>query len=129
MPLKLPTWLGVGAVIVVLLAGAPYAHGQRQTERFIPLGQSPGLSGNATAIGVIETANSAARTISVAGHTVRVTDQTRIWLDRSRMKLTTLDGSFADLQRGRRVEVMPDGGKPGAPAAWIKVEISDGSSR
>lgn len=124
----MPRWFGIAAMIAALLAGASYAHGQQQTERYIPLGQSPGLSGKATDIGVIEAADSAAHTITVAGsgapRTVKMTDQTRIWLDRSRMKLSTLDGSFADLQPGRRVEVMPDGGKPGASAAWIKVEIT-----
>ena len=124
----MPRLFGIAAMIALLLAGASYAHGQKQTERYIPVGQSPGLSGKVTGIGVIETANAASRTITVARGaerwTVRLTDQTRIWLDRSRMKLTALDGSFADLQPGRRVEVMPDGGKPGAPAAWIKVEMT-----
>lgn len=131
----MPRWLGIVAMFAALLAGASFAHGQKQTERYIPLGQSPGLSGKATDIGVIEAADSAARTITVAGsgarRTVRVTNQTRIWLDRSRMKLTTLDGSFADLQRGHRVEVMPGGAERDAPAVWIKVEniAADGSAR
>jgi hypothetical protein len=122
-------------MIVALLAGASHAHGQKETERFIPLGQSPGLSGKVTDVGVIEAADAGARTITVARGdqrgTVRVAGQTRIWLDRSRMKLTTLDGTFTDLQRGRRVEVMPAGPGPGAAAEWIKVEITaaDGPGR
>jgi len=124
----MPRLFGVTAVIALVLAGASYAHGQKQTERYIPVGQSPGLSGKVTTIGVIEAANGAARTVTLARgaerQTVRLTDQTRIWLDRSRIKLTTIDGSFADLQSGRRAEVMPEGGTPGAPAAWIKVEVT-----
>ncbi|MCG6876291.1 MAG: DUF5666 domain-containing protein [Betaproteobacteria bacterium] len=129
--LNVSKWLGVATVIAAMLAGASYAHGQKQTERYIPLGQSPGLSGKTTALGVVESANSAARAITVAGRTFRVTERTRIWLDRSRIKLTTQDGSFADLQPGRRVEVMPESGTPGAPAAWIKVEMtaSGGANR
>ncbi len=127
----MPRWLAIAAVIAALLAGASYAHGQRQTERYIPLGQSPGLSGKVTYLGAIEAADPAARTITVARQTIRVNDQTRIWLDRSRMKLTTLDGSFADLQPGRRIEVMPAGSDRGAPAAWIKIELTgtDGPAR
>jgi len=120
--------LAFAALVAALVAGASHAHGQKLTERYIPIGQSPGLSGKVTAIGVIEAANAGAKTIAVARggeqRLIRVTDRTRIWLDRSRAKLTTLDGTFADLLPGRRVEVMPEDGTPGAPAAWIKVETT-----
>jgi len=131
----MPRLLGIVAVTVALVAGASHAHGQKQTERYIPVGQSPGVSGKLTHVGVIEAADAGARTITVARdgerRPVRVTGATRIWLDRSRVKRTTLDGTFADLQRGRRVEVMPAGPAPGAEAAWIKVEIiaADGPGR
>ena len=124
----MPSWLGIAIVLAALVVGVSHAHGQKQTERYIPLGQSPGLSGKATGIGLIEAVDAAARTITVGGRTVAVTGATRIWLDRSRLKLTTLDGSFADLQRGRRVEVMPDAATPGASALWIKVEMPAGAA-
>jgi hypothetical protein len=124
----MPRWLGIAVMVAALLASASYAHGQKQTERFIPLGRSPGLSGKVTHVGTVEAADAGARTIIVAWgdhrYTSRVTAQTSIWLDRSRLKLTTLDGTFADLQRGRRVEVMPAGPGPGAAAEWVKVEIT-----
>ena len=72
-------------------------------------------------------ANSTARTVTVtdpAGpRTVRVTDQTRIWLDRSKLKQTNQTGSFADLQKGRRVEVRYQDAATRQVADWIKVEV------
>jgi len=124
----MPRFLAIAVVIVALIAGASHAHGQKSTERFIPVGQSPGLSGKVTYIGAIAAADAGTRTITMTRdgerHAFGVTGETRIWLDRSRMKLTTLDGGFADLRRGRRIELMPAGPGPGASAEWIKVEIT-----
>lgn len=115
--------------IVALLAGISFAHGQKQTERYIPLGQSPGLSGKYTHIGTVEAADAKTRTITVAStdrrYAVTVTERTRIWLDRSRLKLTMLAGSFADLKLGGRIEVKPEGTEQGSFAEWIKVEITE----
>lgn len=121
-------WTAVATLAVALVATASHAHGQKATERFIPVGQSPGLSGKVTYYGTIESADAGARTIAVGRDGGRrafaVTDATRIWLDRSRLKRTTLDGSFADLRPGRRIEVMPAAPGPGTTAEWIKVEVT-----
>ena len=44
---------GIG-LVVALLCGVSHVHGQKATERYIPIGQSPGLSGKYTYIGSIE---------------------------------------------------------------------------
>jgi hypothetical protein len=114
-------------VLAALLANFSFAHGQKQTERFIPVGQSPGVSGKSTWIGTIEATDPKARTITLAQgerrYTVAVTERTRIWLDRSRLKLTALNGSYGDLQPGRRVEVKYGDAKREGIAEWIKVQM------
>ncbi len=127
--------IGVVAIGVLLLGGTPYAHGQKATEMFVPLGQSPGLSGKVTIIGSIETISARNRTIVVTGSagswSVQVTKRTQIWLDRSTLRLSSQNGTFADLRKGRLVEVKYEGSKRKSkgPAEWIKVEITKPSAK
>jgi len=118
---------GTGVVIAAFCA-IPYAHGQKATERYIPLGQSPGVSQKYTSIGEISHVDPAARTVTVteqAGRrTLRITDKTRIWLDRTKLKQANLTGSFADLQTGRRIEVKYEDPERREAADWVKVEIA-----
>jgi hypothetical protein len=118
------------AVVIAAFCAMSHAHAQRATERYIPLGQSPGVSQKLTWIGEIADADESKRTVTIvepAGRrTVGITEKTRIWLDRTKLKQPNLAGSFADLQKGRRVEV-----KLQAPesqgrrvADWVKVEIA-----
>ena len=44
-------------IAVLLWGSAPSAHGQRATEMYVPVGQSPGVSGKYTVVGKIETIN------------------------------------------------------------------------
>lgn len=119
-------------LLVALLASFSFAHGQKQTERYIPLGQSPGVSGKSTRIGTIEATDPKARTVTLAladrRHTVALTERTRIWLDRSRLKQTALSGSYGDLRPGRRVEVKYEDPQRARIAEWIKVEITEPGS-
>jgi len=118
-------------VIAVLVWGsASSAHGQKATEMYIPLGQSPGASGKHTVIGKIEALDLQNRTVTIAGssgrHTATITSRTKIWLDRSTLKLTNQKGTSSDLQVGRTVEVKYEDPKQmGKGAAeWIKVQLT-----
>ena len=109
-------------------AAAPSA--QMVTEQYIPIGQSPGLSGKHTVIGKLQSVNPQEKTCTVAGTTgalnVRITERTKIWLDRSKLRQPNLTGTLADLRPGATVEVKPEGHQGGvssAPAEWIKVEV------
>ncbi len=118
-------WVGV-----LLLAGTPPVQGQQSTEMFIPVGQSPGVSNEISIIGTIETADAPSQTVAVAGASatwiVTVTDRTRIWLDKSKVGLTSQKGTFTDLGQGLLVEVKPiKAGLPGGDADWIKVQITE----
>jgi len=123
------TLLSVTGILVALLCAISHAHGQKATEQFIPIGQSPGVSLKVTSIGEIADVNAAARTVTIADpagrRTVRVTDQTRIWLDRTRIKQSNLSGSFADLRTGRRVEVKYADPARREVAEWVKVEVGE----
>lgn len=110
---------------LALLAAPWVTRAQKAAEQFIPIGQSPGLSGRATVIGTVEAVDAAARTMTVnAGATsyrCALTDRTRIWIDRSAQRLSATTGRLADLQKGRRVEVkFTDATRK--TAEWIKVE-------
>jgi len=117
--------IALGAVIALLL-GAPLALGQMMTEQFIPMGQSPGLSGKHTDLGEIKQVDVEGRTITLGGaaggRAVAVTERTRIWLDRSKLQQTSVAGGFADLRKGRQVEVKYEDDERRQTAAWIKVE-------
>jgi hypothetical protein len=121
--------LGGSALVVALLCGPSFAHGQRSTERYIPIGKSPGLSGKYTSIGLITDVNARTRTLTIADtagpKTVLVTDTTRIWLDRSKLKKSNLTGRFTDLVPGRRVEAKYQYPARGQAVEWVKVEVTD----
>jgi hypothetical protein len=121
--------LAVPIACLLALLGQPLAHGQRETERYIPIGQSPGASGITTRIGTIDAVDGRARSfvlVTAEGrHTVTVTPQSRIWLDRYRQKQTALTGSFADLQAGRRAEVCYQDPARAKRIYWIKIEVRD----
>ena len=116
------------AVIVAMLLLAPGAYAQKATERYIPVGKSPGVSGKYSYIGQIEQVDQQSRTITVAGpegrRTIKVTDATKIWLDRTQQRMSNERGSMTDLQRGRRVEVNYVDYETKDEAEWIKVVIS-----
>ncbi|MDH3317785.1 MAG: hypothetical protein OER43_18725 [Gammaproteobacteria bacterium] len=98
---------------------------QQTTERFIPIGESPGKSNRTSYIGRIVAVDAGGRTVTVqddggTGHTLQVTNSTRIWLDRSALGLSNEVGSYADCQVGRRAEVSYTLVAEGV-ADWIKV--------
>lgn len=113
-----------GIVAVGLLAAVP-ARAQEATERFIPIGQSPGVSGVLSYIGEIESRDAQNNTVTVSGaegsRTFTITDSTRIWVDRSSQQATNLVGARDALQVGRRIEVKFLSPEQNTVADWIKV--------
>jgi len=118
---------GIG-VVIAALGAISHAHGQKATEQFIPLGQSPGVSQKHTSIGEIADVDQRGQTVTIAEpagrRTVKITAKTRIWVDRTKLKEQTLTGSFADLQQGRRVEVKYEDPGERQVADWVKVEVA-----
>jgi len=122
----LKCWLA-RVIVVVALAGVSEAFGQEATEMYIPIGQSPGVSGKSTLLGTIESIDAGKRTLTVSGpagtRKFQIADRTLIWIDRSAQKQRNQTGTLADLQRGRKVEIKPDEGAGQAVAKWIKVQL------
>ena len=118
-------------VVITLLWAMPHAYGQKATEIFIPVGQSPGLSGMYTSIGKITAIDVPNQTITVAdssgSHEVKIAERTQIWLDKSKLKSTSQKGAFADLRKDLLVEVKYENNlrKEKSSAEWIKVQITE----
>ena len=113
-------------VALLLLCVVPGAQAQKSTEQFIPIGKSPGISEKLTAIGTLVTVKPLEHTFTVsepaARRTVLMTARTRIWIDRSALKLPSIVGTYADIQPGRRVEVKFEDPIRRDVAEWVKVE-------
>ena len=116
--------LGICAVLAALYPAAT-ALAQKTTERYIPIGQSPGVSHTLTEVGKIEAADSGRRSITITTPSGRlsleVPPAAPIWVDRSRLRQTNLVGGFADLVPGRTVEVRFVDPDRKQAAAWVKV--------
>jgi len=116
------------AIMVVALGGALDAYGQEATEMYIPIGQSPGLSGKGSLIGTLESVDPKTKSVMVSSpsgpRAVAIAERTPIWLDRSLQKQSNRSGVFADLQQGRKVEIKLRKGEPKPVAEWIKVEVA-----
>lgn len=114
-------------LLVALLAAPAAGLAQQTTEQFIPIGFSPGVSNLTSYIGAVDAVDGTARTFSlqVDGETrvLRVSTDTRIWLDRSKVRNTNIDGNFGDIQPGRVIEVRYDDDDPGT-AVWVKIQAS-----
>lgn len=120
--------------VLILLSlaalGLPvHATAQEATERYIPIGESPGISGEETYLGECVAYDSEDRLLEVHGsageQSIRITDNTRIWLDRSRVQKSNLVGDPGDLVPGRRIEVRYVDPEDKKIADWIKVEIAE----
>lgn len=116
------------AILGLVCAGA--ASGHPATERYIPIGYWAEVSDRQTYIGTIKGHDETAHALNVEGapgyegyRKVVVTEGTRVYLDRSKLKRTNLEGTYADCREGRTVEVrFADGSDE---AKWVKVLITE----
>ncbi len=113
-------------VLLAIAAMNPQSiHAQQTTERYIPIGASPGLSGAYNWIGEITDVDRQAGTVTVrneqGNRTIRITDTTDVWVDRTAMQRTNTTGSMTDLIVGRRVEIKYTDYTRREVADWIKV--------
>ena len=115
-------------IICLLVFSAFSANAEKETELFIPIGQSPGLSGEYTVLGKIDQVNPGDQSIKMTGasgsYTVKLTKNTFIYLDRSKVKRTNTYGTLSDCKAGDTVEVKFVDNSRNKPIEWIKVEKS-----
>ncbi len=120
---KLLTIIGI---ICFLVLGTFSAHAEKSTELYIPIGQSPGLSGEYTVLGKIDQVNLQNQTLKMSGasgsYTVKLTESTSIYLDRSKVMRTNTYGTLVDCKVGDTVEVKFKDDSRNKPLEWIKVE-------
>lgn len=117
--------LTILSIIIVFLVGAYSAYSEKSTELYIPMGQSPGLSGQYTVMGKIDAVNYQNQTLTMSdssgSYTVKVTESTKYYLDKSNAQLTNTYGTLADCKAGDSVEVKFEDNARGKPAEWIKI--------
>jgi cyclophilin family peptidyl-prolyl cis-trans isomerase len=118
-------WTAIG-VIAILLGTQVSGFAQKTSELFIPLGQSPGLSGKHTLIGNIVQVNALNNTIAIADaagtYSVAMVPSTLIYLDKSKAGLPNSQGALADCKVGDSIEVKFVDNARSKPAEWIKVQ-------
>ena len=96
---------------------------QKATERYIPLGESPGISENESIVGTIATVDYETMSVQIRNggksKTVRMSDTTRYYLDRSKSRLPNRLGTIYDCKVGLLVEVkyLAD-----STVDWIKIQ-------
>ena len=117
-------------VLSALLLGAVGpAVAQQQTEIYIPIGESPGLSGTATDVGEIRGFDAGTGMLSIAAdgvtRSVRITDDTAIWVDRTAAERANSAGDGSDLVAGRLAEVRYADPASRRTAAWVKVRVAN----
>ena len=121
------TVTGVAALLLAVLLTGPAALAQQSTERFIPIGFSPGVSNVSSYIGAVTAVDDSAQTFSLQvdgeTRTLRVSAETLIWLDRSKARKTNIDAGFGDIQPGRVIEVRYGAEDP-QMAVWVKIQSS-----
>ena len=115
-------------LLTVTLFGFVFCvHAQKETEVFIPIGQSPGVSGKHSLMGKVESVSINDSTMSIRQETgiktLKMTEQTKIYLDKSKLNQQNKKGTYADLKPGMTTEVKYVDNKPGNPIDWIKVKI------
>lgn len=114
------------SMIIISLVSLSSVHAEKSAELYIPIGQSPGLSGEDTIIGKIDEVDPQNQIILISdaagSHTVEITEGTEFFLDRSKARLPNTYGTLDDCKVGDTVEVNFKDNDPSETADWIKVE-------
>jgi len=101
---------------------------QQATERYVPIGRSPGLSDGATLMATVLGVDAASGLLTLqaasGSHTVETGASTRIWWDRTALGESNGVASLSDCRKGLGVEVKLD--PTGRLAEWIKVRAPEG---
>ncbi len=114
--------LKIVSTTLSLIAGA-LAFSHPATERYIPIGASPGVSNVKSYVGAILSVRTTASgfTMSVEGDEklIEVTEETKIYLDSGPGKANRI-GTEEDCQVGRKVEVYL---REDGTAYWVKIRV------
>jgi len=118
------------SAVILMLPFFSIVYGQRSTEQYIPMGKSPGVTRKYSMMGEIEKYDASSNSLTVVSPsgktTIKLTDQTRIYLDRSKLRQRNTRGNFSDLKKGRYIEVKYKDPQNKTGCDWIKIEMSGG---
>ena len=116
-------------VMLILVFGISETYAQKATEIFIPVGQSPGVSGIYSMVAKIVDVKSEDQTINMSNssgnYTVKIMEQTQIWLDRSKLKMKNKVGSFSDLKSNLTIEVRYKDKERKGEVIWVKIQLDN----
>ncbi len=116
------------ALALVLLLFGSYPFAQEMTERHIPVGAYPYLKSEYLIAGTITNVDSEAKTLTLdvdgGERSFRLTESTKIWLDRSHFGQSTQDGELSELSAGLKAEVRSIGPSRPDLAYWVKVQVA-----
>ena len=103
-------------------------YAQKMTEIYIPVGQSPGVSGKYSLLGRVEAVNRNDSTVTIIKEsgsktTFRITAGCAIYLDKNKLKLRNSRGYCADIKPGMKAEAKYKDNKPDGPIEWLKIQI------
>lgn len=108
-------------LLIAFVAGLSSA--QQTTERYIPIGESPGVSMSQSVVGTISSVDASSHQMTInsdgSSTTVTLTTKTLYYLDRSHAKRSNGMGGYEDCEIGRMVEVKAN--EDGA-ADWVKIK-------
>ena len=62
---------------------------------------------------------------SSGNYTVKIMEQTQIWLDRSKLKMKNKVGSFSDLKSNLTIEVRYKDKEPKGEIVWVKIQLDN----
>ena len=100
---------------------------QKATEFYIPVDSSPGLSAYYTWQGTIDTIDGENMIITVTNESgtrsINLTQNTRIWLDKSSQRVKNETGDFDDCQPGLYIEIKYEDNEASRVAEWIKIKV------
>ena len=106
------------------MALLPIAHAQMATERYIPIGKSPGVADQEVVVGTITEVDYETRSVQVRSpkglKTLTMSASTRYYLDRTKGKRSNKSATITDCRVGRKVEIKYDAD---ASADWVKIEV------
>jgi len=109
--------------LIVLMIATGAVHAQQATERYIPIGKSPGVSSEESFIGTITDIDYTNHKMEVRGTegtiTVSPAESTRYYLDRTKQKKSNQAATLRDCEVGLKLEIriLADGS-----VDWIKIE-------
>ncbi|EDZ67058.1 hypothetical protein NOC27_385 [Nitrosococcus oceani AFC27] len=116
-------------IAIFLILSIPLSQGEshERYEKFIPINYALGMDEKYTATGSIVAVDKEEKIVTISAnsesHAYKVTDDTKIWLDRSQIKAKNMEGSLTDLKKGLKAEIKIYSTEDKAVAKWIKVQI------